>query len=271
MTAKISNYSTTPASNNATSPDGWPEGMAPSGLNNSDREFAARVREWYEDSSWVDYGDTINSSTSTTVSLAGNTSTYTVVGRAIRVDQDSTKVGWVTAVTYNAPNTSITAASVDLTGATQIEFGAVRRYEVNPQLAKVRAVSSTSQTITSGSTTVVTFGTETFDTMGIFASNTLTADTATAGYFAVDWYVVYDVPTAGGVFLSSLYKNGSLYGGGSVDNRDADSLGSGISSSGSDVVYLSPGDYLDIRAYQFSGVNIQLTSGSSRFSAHKLP
>lgn len=46
--AELEDYSKTAASNNATSPDGWPENMAPSGVNNSDREFAAAVRTFWE-------------------------------------------------------------------------------------------------------------------------------------------------------------------------------------------------------------------------------
>lgn len=126
MTNKLKSYSVTPASNDAASPNGWPENMAPSGLNNSDREFAARVREWYNDPSWIDYGDTINSSTSATVSIAGDVTAQYVVGRAIRAGQSDAAIGYVTASTYSAPDTSITCAGLDLTGVTQIELGAVK-------------------------------------------------------------------------------------------------------------------------------------------------
>ena len=38
--AEISDYNVAAASNNSASPAGWPEGMAPSGVNDSDRELA---------------------------------------------------------------------------------------------------------------------------------------------------------------------------------------------------------------------------------------
>lgn len=44
-----SDYSGTAASNNSASPNGWPEGMAPSGVNNSDRELAARIARERDD------------------------------------------------------------------------------------------------------------------------------------------------------------------------------------------------------------------------------
>ncbi len=46
--AAIQDWSTTAASNNSTSPDGFPENMAPSGLNDSARELMAQVRRWAE-------------------------------------------------------------------------------------------------------------------------------------------------------------------------------------------------------------------------------
>ena len=47
--AEIKDYSVTADDNNATSPAGMPENMAPSGVNNSWRESFARVKRWYED------------------------------------------------------------------------------------------------------------------------------------------------------------------------------------------------------------------------------
>lgn len=133
MTNKIKAYSATPGSNNAASPDGWPEGMAPSGLNNSDREFAARVREWYADPAWIDYGDTIVTSASTTVSISGDVTGEYIVGRAIRAGQSDSTVGYVTAAAYSAPNTSITCTGLDLTSVSQIELGGVKNGKPIPQ------------------------------------------------------------------------------------------------------------------------------------------
>lgn len=44
--ADVSTWSTTAASNNSASPDGWPESMLPSGVNNSARENMAQVATW---------------------------------------------------------------------------------------------------------------------------------------------------------------------------------------------------------------------------------
>ena len=49
----IKDYSTTPASNTTL----FPEGMAPSAVNDGMRQVQADIRSWYNDSQWVIYGD----------------------------------------------------------------------------------------------------------------------------------------------------------------------------------------------------------------------
>lgn len=48
--SNVRDWSTTAASNNSASPDGWPENMAPSGVNDSAREMMASLKEWYDTS-----------------------------------------------------------------------------------------------------------------------------------------------------------------------------------------------------------------------------
>lgn len=45
--SNVSQWSTTAASNNSASPDGWPESMAPSGVNDSARENMAALAKFY--------------------------------------------------------------------------------------------------------------------------------------------------------------------------------------------------------------------------------
>jgi hypothetical protein len=51
--AGIKDYSLTPANNVAL----FPEGMAPSQVNDSARQLQADLREWYNDAEWIIYGD----------------------------------------------------------------------------------------------------------------------------------------------------------------------------------------------------------------------
>lgn len=106
----ISTWSTTAASNNSASPDGFPEGMAPSGVNDSAREVMAAVRTWYEDAQWIDYGYTHTYASGTSFTVAQDITADYVVGRRIRAVGSGTGTieGSIATSSYSAPNTTVT-------------------------------------------------------------------------------------------------------------------------------------------------------------------
>ena len=104
----IKDWSTTAADNNAAAPNGFPEGMAPSGVNNSCREVLAAVRTQHEDSSWVDFGHTVTYATTTTFTIAGDYTTLYTANRRIRCTDSSTLYGNITSSSYGSPNTTVT-------------------------------------------------------------------------------------------------------------------------------------------------------------------
>lgn len=276
MTNKIKAYSTTPGSNNAASPDGWPEGMAPSGVNNSDREFAARVREWYEDSSWIDYGDTIVSSTTLTVSISGDVTGRFTPARAIRAGQSDSSVGFVVASAYSAPNTSITVSGLDLSGVSQIELGAVKSYSVLPYLAKARATNATNQTITAGTTTVVAFGTETYDTAGIYDTSVygIVATSATAGFYEFNANITTSITSgAVGYAFPVLIIAGTGYAYGSLMITDASDAKSNGSMSLNCTAEISAGQTVTVGVFSGYAVNISTngTAAANYFEARRIP
>ena len=55
--AGIKDYSTTAASNTSVGGVSIAEGMLPSNINNAFRAITADIREWFNDSQWVEYGD----------------------------------------------------------------------------------------------------------------------------------------------------------------------------------------------------------------------
>ena len=113
--AGIKDYSTTASSNTSVGGISIAEGMLPSNINNAFRAFAADVREWYNDSQWVIYGDgdgsftiAYASSTSFTVSGVDVTSFYHV-GRRIKAiaTTPGTIFGTISASTFST-NTTVT-------------------------------------------------------------------------------------------------------------------------------------------------------------------
>lgn len=178
MTGKLSGYSTTPANNNAAAPNGWPEGMTAGSVNNATREYAARVREWYEDPMWIDYGHYIVSSTSSSIKVSGDQTAVYVANRPIRVNQSGSQVGYITASAYSAPDTSITVSGFTVSGPTQVEAGAISSSNQLPaNLSITTAVASVSGTLTAGNVnaTTASITTATFATITASVANIASA------------------------------------------------------------------------------------------------
>lgn len=106
----IDAYSTTPANNNSPPPNGWPEGMAPSGVNDSARKNMADLRTWYEIPQWINLGYThvYASSTSFTIATTDYTAVYHV-GRRIKA------VGLSTGEIYGTIITTAYSSSTTVT------------------------------------------------------------------------------------------------------------------------------------------------------------
>jgi len=107
-------YSTVAAGNNAAPPSGWPEGMAPSAVNDTGRQMMADIRAWYEAAEWINFGLTHAYVSGTAFSIGGGvdrTATYHV-GRRIRAQGAATGTiyGTISAASYAAPTTSVTVA-----------------------------------------------------------------------------------------------------------------------------------------------------------------
>jgi hypothetical protein len=108
----IKDWSTTAASNNSAPPDGFPENMAPSAVNDAARETMAQVRSWYEDAEWINRGYTYAYVAATQFKVAGSdvTSIYPV-GRRVRAVGSSTGTiyGTITASSFSS-DTTVTVA-----------------------------------------------------------------------------------------------------------------------------------------------------------------
>lgn len=113
MVTLIKNWSTTAGDNDSPSPNGAPEGMAPSGLNNVIRQVMAEVREWYEDASWIDLGlSGLTYVNGTQFRLSDDQTAQFHVNRRIRATGTTpfTIYGTITASSYSSPNTTITVS-----------------------------------------------------------------------------------------------------------------------------------------------------------------
>jgi len=118
----------------------------------------------------------------------------------------------------NASTSAGLVQTADLSGVLQLQSNGVAvtvpavagTMMVSGNMPAFSASKSTNQTMTSGTTTKVTFDTEQFDTNNNFASNRFTP--TVAGYYQINVLLdVSDVSIGSQDFLLRLYKNGSQY------------------------------------------------------------
>ena len=113
--AGIKDYSTTASNNSSVGGVTISEGMIPSNINDSLRAILADVREWYNDSQWIVYGDgdaafTIAYASATTFTIAStDVTTFYHVGRRVKAVGSSTGTiyGTISATTFST-NTTVT-------------------------------------------------------------------------------------------------------------------------------------------------------------------
>ncbi len=110
----IESYSTTAANNSAAPPHGWPEGMAPSAVNDAGRQMMADIRAWYETAEWINFGYTHAYVNGTQFTIGGGidrTPAYHP-GRRVRAQGGATGTiyGTISAASYAAPTNTVTVA-----------------------------------------------------------------------------------------------------------------------------------------------------------------
>jgi len=111
----IKDYSSTAGSNTSIGGISIAEGMLPSNINDAFRGLTADIREWYNDSQWVIYGDgdstfTIAYASATSFTVSGvNVTSFYHVGRRIKAIGSSTGTiyGSISSTTFST-NTTVT-------------------------------------------------------------------------------------------------------------------------------------------------------------------
>jgi hypothetical protein len=115
---KIGLWSTTASSNNASPPDGAPEGWLPSTVNDVVRENMAQIRTYCQNAQWFDHGMSPTFINATTFTVPGDQSAYLEAGRALKLYDATTRYDKIATASASAVsttviisgNTSVTAA-----------------------------------------------------------------------------------------------------------------------------------------------------------------
>lgn len=123
-------WSTTAASNASAPPDGWPEGQAPSTVNDCAREMMAAIRTGLNDlaNGWVDLGFSPTFVSSTKFTVPGDLTPYLPQGARIRVSDASVLYGQVISASFSTNSAfTVTLDSGNLTSSlTSIAVGVIK-------------------------------------------------------------------------------------------------------------------------------------------------
>lgn len=129
--SNVSSWTTSAAGNNSASPDGFPEGMNPSGVNDSAREVMSAVRRWYVDAEWINWGDTLVRQTNNSFLVSRTATDVYTAGRRLKLYDSTTIYGNVISSSPSGANTIVTVSSSNLSSS--LSSGAVGI--LNPQFS----------------------------------------------------------------------------------------------------------------------------------------
>ncbi len=141
-------------------------------------------------------------------------------------------------------------------------------------VSAVRATNADAQSIPNATYEIIEYDTVVFDNLGEYDNVTNYRFTAKeTGYYLVSASLVSaNVEfTANEAFIITIYKNGVQYSVGGYNTSGA-TVTIRRSPNITDIIYLTAGEYIDIRGYQSTGINMALESDETYnyFSVHKL-
>jgi len=106
----LRNYSTTPANNELTVPFGAPVNWYPSEVSPVVRQHMTDTRVQCENAEWFNWGHTATQTSATTFTIPTDVRAIYLGGRRLRITDATVLVGTITAVSYSAPNTTVTVS-----------------------------------------------------------------------------------------------------------------------------------------------------------------
>ncbi len=141
-------------------------------------------------------------------------------------------------------------------------------------VSAVRATNASAQSLANASYEIITYDTVVFDSLGEYDNVTNYNFTAKeTGYYLINAALVSASVqfTSAEAFIITIYKNGTRYSVGGYDTAGA-TVTRRRSPSITDIVYLTVGEYVDIRGYQSTGIAMALEGDETYnyFSVHKL-
>ena len=244
---QTTDFDETAANNNQSAPNGFPEGMAPSGVNDAAREVMAQIKRWFNRvTGRADAGTLISSGgTSTAITVAYDTapaSLYTGLECSFKVTTtcgngptlNVNSLGAKTIQKWVGAYVDLSSGDIVATQHVKVKYdGTLDRWLLLNKPTHTVSFSAnknaTNQTgITSATNIKVTYSTEEWDIGGYFASSTWTPP---AGRYQLTAAAAFT--NANGVdnelISNMIFKNGAVFKATYFDRGSTGTIGSIIS------------------------------------------
>lgn len=190
--SEVHAWSTTAASNNSASPNGWPEGMAPSGVNDSARENMAALARYRSDTDGV---NTSTGSANAYVLAASRVMTAYAQGDLYTFKANFTNTGAATlnvdglgAKAIQSHTAALLGGEIVSAGVYTVVYDGTQFQLLNPKAVNDPFYATSFQASAAGTTSMATatytrvaLATENLDVGGNFATNFYTAPST--GYY----------------------------------------------------------------------------------------
>jgi hypothetical protein len=164
---------------------------------------------------------------------------------------------------------NMTASSITVTSNNFSTYLSITRVSGPAQIASSETVAAryktTGQAIPNATATIVNFSTSDFDTHGATTTGASWKFTApVSGIYRVSTEIQYTsaIYNANTLFEAILFKNGSSFSSLGYTSKETNTANIAPTVTGSTLIQLNAGDYVDIRTYQNSTASINLSASN---------
>jgi hypothetical protein len=258
--SKIGSWSTSAGSNTATPPDGFPEGMAPSGVNDGIREIMAQVKTFANDAEWFDRDWTPTYATVNSFTVTGDRTSALHSGRALKLYDSSTIVRRITSASFTAVTTVLLDSGTALTSSlSSFAVGVQAQTPRSGPRTPYLLVAAGSPITFSATTATAIFSAVAFDNTGWYSSATGRYTPLLPGVYATALRAQVIAQSGTAALRLDIRKNGSGSAGAVffVDGIGDFQTGNGFARMNGTT------DYLNIQGYVLSATGAVVIDSSS--------
>lgn len=210
--SKIGAWSTSAGSNTATPPDGWPENMAPSGVNDAAREMMAQIKTFCNDAEWFDRDFTPTYVNANSFTVTGDQTGILTSGRRLKLYDASGTAQPIYRSIGSASFTVVTTVSLDsgvaiTSSLTSFATAILSPIRSSPRVPYLRVTGALEAASISATTATILWQTVLLDNSGWYTSADGRYTPQLAGLYGISGLFVTSAASAASYIQLTVRKN----------------------------------------------------------------